>query len=214
MRYFTAIDFDGTITDVDVVDSIIEEFAESGWEAIEELWLRGAIGSAECLRRQVALINAPVITLLDYVDSFKIDPHFSGFVNYLREKGMPFAIVSDGFRVLIERILNNAGIGGIPSIYANDLVEADGRLVITHPHSAEGCPSGTCKCMAMRNAGLPVRLIGDGHSDFCAAREASMVFSKGELSRYCRENAIQFYEFDSFKDIEDFFVRFELEYSL
>ncbi len=30
MRYFTAIDFDGTITGIDVVDSIIEKFAEPG----------------------------------------------------------------------------------------------------------------------------------------------------------------------------------------
>ncbi|MCG6552462.1 MAG: MtnX-like HAD-IB family phosphatase [Candidatus Magnetominusculus sp. LBB02] len=210
MRHFVAIDFDGTITDDDIVDSIIEEFAEPGWQTFENLWLNGTIGSAECLRGQVGLIGVTLETILSYVDGFTIDPHFRGFHSFLKSAGTSAAVVSDGFAVVIERMLANAGVDGI-SVYANELSEADGRLRISYPYSAQGCTSGNCKCMAMRNSGLPAILIGDGHSDFCAARQASMVLSKGKLSDYCRENGINFYGFNNFKDIEDLFVRLGLK---
>ena len=52
------LDFDGTISERDAVDAILEEFADSRWLAVEEEWKAGRIGSRECLRAQMSLVSA------------------------------------------------------------------------------------------------------------------------------------------------------------
>ena len=44
------LDFDGTLTNSDVVDAVIREFSADGkWQQIEEAWQAGVIGSRACL---------------------------------------------------------------------------------------------------------------------------------------------------------------------
>ena len=46
------LDFDGTISERDAIDALLEAFADSRWLVIEEEWKAGRIGSRECLREQ------------------------------------------------------------------------------------------------------------------------------------------------------------------
>ena len=55
MRIFC--DFDGTISQIDVVDFLLNRLAGPSWNEIEAEWLRGEIGSKECLARQIPLIQ-------------------------------------------------------------------------------------------------------------------------------------------------------------
>ena len=57
MHWHIVCDFDGTVTRTDAVDNILERFADPSWEAIEDEWLSGKIGSRECLGRQLALVK-------------------------------------------------------------------------------------------------------------------------------------------------------------
>ena len=52
------LDFDGTISRCDVVDAILEAYADPGWLQIEATWQAGGIGSRECLRAQMSLVRA------------------------------------------------------------------------------------------------------------------------------------------------------------
>src|SRR5947208_12784471 len=52
-------DFDGTITQVDVTDAILERLADPQWRDLERAWVRGEIGSRERLARQMAVVPAP-----------------------------------------------------------------------------------------------------------------------------------------------------------
>lgn len=117
-KFFVAIDFDGMITGADITDAVIQKFARPGWEDAEQRWEEGLIGSRECLFEQMGLIDAPMDAILEYVDTFTIDPAFPGFVEFLQRHRIPHGIVSDGFKVFSERILRNAGITEVP-IYAN-----------------------------------------------------------------------------------------------
>src|SRR5471032_695977 len=45
MHWHIVCDFDGTITRTDVIDTILERFADPSWEAVEDEWLSGKIGS-------------------------------------------------------------------------------------------------------------------------------------------------------------------------
>src|SRR5260370_2957651 len=52
------LDFDGTISCVDVVDAILDRYADSDWLRIEQEWKAGRIGSRACLAGQLALVRA------------------------------------------------------------------------------------------------------------------------------------------------------------
>ena len=66
MQWHIVCDFDGTITRTDVIDNILQRFADPSWQAIEAQWVQGEIGSRECLSRQLSLVNASPAQLLAY----------------------------------------------------------------------------------------------------------------------------------------------------
>jgi 2-hydroxy-3-keto-5-methylthiopentenyl-1-phosphate phosphatase len=201
--FFVSIDFDGTVTTTDITDAIIKEFAKPEWEQAERQWEDGVLGSRECLATQMSLIEAPMEDLLAYTKNFSVHNSFIPFINFLRESGIPHAIISDGFNVFIEHLLTDAGIEGVP-VYANRLTYDKGMLKALFPFTNAKCSSGTCKCKTAERAGgkLPVIHVGDGRSDFCLAEKAAYVFSKGKLTGHCRENTIAHSSFDSFNHIE------------
>ena len=203
--YFIAIDFDGTVTDIDIIDAVLEAFARPEWRKVETLWEQGIIGSGECLKRQMSMVDQPLGRLLEYIDGFSIDSTFKDFAGYLDARGIPYAIISDGFQVFIERLLANAGLGRVP-VYANLLREDSGTMKTIFPYSHPDCKSANCKCAAVSDLSKERSLIviGDGRSDFCLAHQARHVFTKKNLSGYCRENNIPHTPFDSFAEIASF----------
>ncbi|UKL13115.1 MtnX-like HAD-IB family phosphatase [Dissulfurimicrobium hydrothermale] len=205
---FVTIDFDGTITASDITDAVIKEFARPGWEEAERLWEAGQIGSRECLSLQMSLIDQPLERIIKYACSLQIDRYFADFVGFLKRMDIRFAVISDGFRCIIDSIFKKAGIDGVP-IYANDLSTC-GHGLKTIFNSSEGCRNGTCKCRTadMLACGRPIIHIGDGRSDFCLAGKASYVFSKGKLTDYCRTIGIAYSEFADFAEIERDFKAF------
>jgi len=204
--YFVAIDFDGTVTDVDIIDAILQKFARPEWSEVETLWEHGIIGSRECLERQMAMVDRTLAQLLDYTDRFSIDETFGDFVGLLEDRQIPFAIVSDGFHVMIERLLENAGLRGLP-IIANGLWENQGRLSTAFPYADRDCNAANCKCMAVQDLSKDrsLILIGDGQSDFCLAHKAGLVFTKKKLTAYCQRHKIPHFPFDNFAEVARFF---------
>ncbi|HXX53972.1 MAG TPA: MtnX-like HAD-IB family phosphatase [Thermodesulfovibrionales bacterium] len=202
-KFFISIDFDGTVTPIDITNAIIKRFAMPGWERAERLWEDGTIGSRECLATQMSLIATPMEDLLTYARNYSVHDSFGPFLKFLRKSDIPHAIISDGFSVFIEQILSDAGIGGVP-IYANRLTYEQGLLKTIFLHTNAKCSSATCKCETAERAGgtLPVVHIGDGESDFCLAEKAAYVFSKRKLTSHCRKNFIPHSTFDSFSHVE------------
>ncbi|TAN41862.1 MAG: phosphoserine phosphatase [Nitrospirae bacterium] len=202
--FFVSIDFDGTITDCDITDAVIKKFASPEWESIERLWEADAIGSMECLSRQIGLIDASLGDILDYAGEFSVNKTFNSFVDFLRNNEIPFAIISDGFDLIIKKILSKSGLPDLP-VYSNRITEIDGEIMTSFPHNKTGCSSGVCKCSVARanSGGLPVVHIGDGRSDFCLAEESAHVFSKKKLTDYCRTRKLDHTAFLDFTSVEN-----------
>ncbi|CAI8963320.1 2-hydroxy-3-keto-5-methylthiopentenyl-1-phosphate phosphatase [compost metagenome] len=195
-------DFDGTITRTDVIDSILQRFADPGWEAIENAWLAGDIGSRECLSRQLSLVKATPAELLGLFDSIEIDPHFPDFVDHAIGLGASFEVVSDGIEQAIARILARHYVSLLP-ILANRLRQVeDSRWRIDFPHASDACrgAAGNCKCKSAPMA-RRVLVIGDGQSDMCVASTADFVFAKDRLAEHCERNNIAYARFDSFAEL-------------
>ena len=215
MDYFFAIDFDGTIAKFDVTDAVLERFASPEWLVVEKLWENGQIGSKECLRKQMTLIDTPLAEVLKFVENIQIDSSFVSFIQNMQRQKVSLAIISDGFRVFIEAILAKNGIVGL-EIFANELHETEGHLITEYPYSAVNCTSGTCKCRTAQQAaaGLPVYLIGDGRSDFCLAGAADFVYAKAKLVDYCQQEAITHCTYNDFNDILEDLHKQNLEKSV
>ncbi|WP_413988548.1 MtnX-like HAD-IB family phosphatase [Labrys okinawensis] len=215
MTYRILCDFDGTVTHGDVTDMLLEAFAEPGWQDIEAQWQAGAIGSATCMERQVALMRCDRQALNAMLDTVRIDVGFLGFAARCRQLGIPLVIVSDGLDYAIQRILTRHGIGDLPVIANRLMFLDDERYAMASPHAVAGCRSaaGTCKCRAARSTEEEEQLvlIGDGRSDFCVAETADIVFAKDKLLAYCRLQGIEHVPFEHFAQLTNF-LSMGLEY--
>lgn len=188
-------DFDGTVTLDDVVDGLLQQFGLAGWQALEDDWRAGIIGSRECMQRQVALLDVSPGELDHYLDTVQIDPDFGEFVAAARRRGYSLSIVSDGIDYVIQRILQRHQLSDV-SVSANRLLPASvpRRWQLESPFEVADCPGGTCKCAlvhkARAQASRRVLLIGDGRSDFCASAVADLVFAKAQLIDLCQAGGL------------------------
>lgn len=204
---FFAIDFDGTVSLRDSVDTLLERHAPPVWHAIEAEWAEGRITAQECMRRQIRLVTADAEQMQRFFSSIKLDAGFPAFLAYVRRFSQ-VAIISDGIGRAIHTALENAGLPGVP-IYANRLRFDGVSWDLEFPNADAACTvgSGTCKCAVARRLAPegqgPLILIGDGRSDVCLAGRADYVFAKDSLARHCEAEGIPYTEFSSFHDVHD-----------
>ena len=198
-------DFDGTVTKEDVIDRVLEEFADPKWTDVEQAWVRGEIGSRDCLAIQAGLIRAQEKDLLDFAEGVGIDETFVDFARYCKRNGIEVSIVSDGADLFIKSILNRHGLNNI-RVFANGLRRVNGSYTMVFPYFREDCLSkaGICKCHMTQELSTPGAiniLVGDGRSDFCLARKADLIFAKSALLEFCRVEKIPHIEHKEFGDI-------------
>jgi 2-hydroxy-3-keto-5-methylthiopentenyl-1-phosphate phosphatase len=205
MEFMFFCDFDGTVTKEDVIDRILEEFADPMWMDIERSWINGVIGSRDCLARQIRLIRARKHDLLDFVEAIEIDETFVEFARYCKTKAFEIVILSDGIDLFIHTILNRHGLNDI-RVFSNSLGSTAEDYEMVFPYFQDDClsRSGICKCKIMKELSNPLGfniLVGDGRSDFCIAGKADLTFAKSALLNYCRSEKILHIEHREFRDI-------------
>jgi len=196
-------DFDGTITKKDSLYDFFKTYANPCWLDVEDMWVKGEIGSMECLEREFELVENLSEKLIDeYTSTVELDSYFRDFINQNKND---FIIVSDGIDYFINKILEKNNIKNI-KIVSNHAEFIEGKFKISFPNKNPNCKnkSGTCKCSvinSLKEKYKKIIYIGDGQSDFCAAPKADILFAKNSLLNYCREKKINYREFQSFKDI-------------
>lgn len=198
-------DFDGTITFTDAVDLVLERFASPEWRAVEQLWVDGQITSRECTSRQIPMIQASQQELDEFIDTIPLVPGVEEFASFCLNNGLDLCIVSDGIDYVIDRVLKNCGLAGIP-VMANRFHFTDEGYMLSYPMARKGCRFGMCKCSVAEAAGdNRIVLIGDSRSDTCIADKASFVYARRGflLEDHCRKNNIKYTPY------EDFFSIFE-----
>ena len=206
------IDFDGTISKFDVIDQILGKFADDRWLEIEEKWVKGEIGSRQCLHEQFLLVRASPRELNDYLDTLEIDEGFLTLLRFCRDADIEVNIVSDGFEYYIRRMLEKF----VPfnhlsnlKIWANNLLPSgENEWKTEFPHFAEVCSDGcaTCKPTVMIRQNpyqAPSIFIGDGLSDCFAAKTADVVFAKSKLSEFCLKNQIPQTSYHDLKQVAE-----------
>jgi 2-hydroxy-3-keto-5-methylthiopentenyl-1-phosphate phosphatase len=204
------IDFDGTITERDVGDSIFERFLRpellsAGWhEHIIEEWKAGRLSSRECLAIECENTVVTRAELDGLLETHTLMPGFREFTEFCGRKRIPVEILSDGLDYYIAFILERFGIEGIP-VRANRLHFTDGSLKAEFPYEDRGCGRcGNCKRWHIESNRLEserIVYVGDGYSDRYAIKSADTVFARADLAGYCDRSGIPYHPFRDFHDV-------------
>ena len=182
------LDWDGTVTEVDTLHLVLEEFGD------REVYARveGALGRSMTLNEVIAAEFETVTAPLDEVVEWLLENARirSGFVELAR-KHHPL-IVSSGFHETIEPLLEREGVLDAVELRANRLdARSDGWRVRFRTEQECGACGEPCKRSDLP-AGERVVFAGDGYSDRCAALAADRIFARDGLAEYLRSQRVPF----------------------
>ena len=199
------LDYDGTVAQTDVGDTVMAEHVTGDWEPIVKAYDEGRVGSRRTNAAELDLLRATENELMATAIAQPHDPGVVTLARRARAVGIPVEIVSDGFGFYIPAALESLGLGDLPIISASTTFEGD-RARIAFPNGHPACfVCGTCKrqrVLAHQAAGRAVVFVGDGESDRYAAGYADVVFAKRSLVRISIEADWPFRRWTEFKEID------------
>ena len=196
------LDFDGTISEIDVHVYLLDRLVGSSWHYIEEMYESKVIGSRECVAREWALLTPTEEHFLRSVAAeVPIDPDFSLIVALLQKGGAEATVVSDGFGYYVSERCQTLGVPVVTS-----QVDWQTRTLL-FPYRDERCPCadcGTCKQAPVREAksrGQTTVFVGDGTSDRKVAPLVDVLYAKDDLATWCDDNEVRYRRFSSLRDV-------------
>ncbi len=198
-------DFDGTITDNDCLEYLLNKFANTSWLEIEERVLKGSLSEIEALQSEFDLINANADEAVQtLVNDISIDRSFRDFSDWAERKNCGLTVLSGGFTEFIEAIFKRDGISEL-NIIANSFRIENGRWIIMKAPVKRLCDQcNHCKTASIINASAQNSFtiyIGDGTTDRCAALFSNFVFAKGTLLEFCVKHNIPHRKLNGFSSL-------------
>jgi 2-hydroxy-3-keto-5-methylthiopentenyl-1-phosphate phosphatase len=199
------VDFDGTITEQDLLDTIAQTFGdEDVYREVDEGLDDHSLTLNEVIRREFEPVRAPLGEVRDWVlENVRVRPGFRELVALARERGWRFVIVSSGFRELIEPILEREGLADVELLSNTVDPDPEGwkvgfRVSETCDVCGQPCKRSTAAALA---DGTELIYVGDGYSDRCAAELADVVFARRGLASYLEERGVPFQRFEDFHSV-------------
>jgi 2-hydroxy-3-keto-5-methylthiopentenyl-1-phosphate phosphatase len=199
------VDFDGTITEQDLLDTIAQTFGdEEVYKEVDAGLDDHSLTLNEVIRREFEPVRAPLGEVRSWVlENVRVRPGFRELVELARERGWRFVIVSSGFRELIEPVLEREGVAGVELLANTVDADPDGwkvrfRVSETCEVCDQPCKRSTAAALA---DGTELVYVGDGYSDRCAAESADVVFARRGLASYLEEQGVPFEHFEDFHSV-------------
>jgi 2-hydroxy-3-keto-5-methylthiopentenyl-1-phosphate phosphatase len=200
------IDYDGTISLVDVGDELLVRFVADRATLAEKdrQYDEGRLGSRELMLWDLSVLPDDAQLLRSTAASLPQDETFPRLVEVCTSHRAEIEVVSDGFGFHVEPNLARLGLEDLPVATNETRLDGPGRGM-TFPYGHPACfVCGTCKRERVRirqAAGRAVVFVGDGTSDRFAAAHADVVFAKGSLARICAAEGWPFTSWDTFDDV-------------
>jgi 2,3-diketo-5-methylthio-1-phosphopentane phosphatase len=196
------LDFDGTITENDLLDQIARDFGDPAvYQEVEDGLHDGTITLQECITREYEPVTMPLDEAISWVlEEVRVRPGLRELVDLAGTEGWRVTVLSSGFEELIRPVLASVGVTDV-DILANSVdAQPDGWRVRWRDEAVCAACNEACK----RN-GLPgdgeIVYVGDGISDRCAARASDRIFATRGLARYLDDHAVPYESFDDFHDV-------------
>ena len=182
------LDWDGTVTERDTLDLVLQEFGDPEIYARVEAELGRTLSLNEVIEQEFQTVTAPLEEVVPWLlEHVRIRRGFAELARTHRP-----LIVSSGFHELIEPVLEREGLLDEVELRANRLeVRADGwRVRFRVAGRCEACGE-PCK-----RGDLPtdveVVYAGDSHSDQCVSLAADRVFATDRLARWLDEQGVPY----------------------
>jgi 2-hydroxy-3-keto-5-methylthiopentenyl-1-phosphate phosphatase len=189
------LDWDGTVTERDTLDLVLQEFGDPEVYERVEAALGRTMTLNDVICEEFSTVTAPLDEVVPWLlEHVRIRPGFAELARAHRP-----LIVSSGFHEMIEPVLEREGLVDAVELRANHVEpRPDGWRV--RFRVAESCPvcGEPCKRGDLPN-GVEVVYAGDSHSDLCAALAADRVFATGNLARWLRESNVPFAKLTDFR---------------
>ncbi len=195
------LDFDGTITEVDLLQEVAAHFGDpSVVDEVDRALDEGRMTLQEEITREYEPVTASLDDVQAWVlERVRIRDGLADLVALARARAWGVRVLSSGFEEIIRPVLADRGIEGI-EILANRVdARPDGWRVIWRDETVCQVCGEPCK-----RGGLPggeIVYVGDGISDRCAALAAQRVFATRGLARYMDERRLPYEPFGDFHDI-------------
>jgi 2-hydroxy-3-keto-5-methylthiopentenyl-1-phosphate phosphatase len=190
-----AVDWDGTVTEVDGLHLVLLEFGEVEIFEAHESRLGRDLTLHEVIAGEFRTLRAPLPEVVEFVrENARLRAGFGDFAR----KHQPL-VVSSGFHELIAPILEREGIE--LEVMANRLdPRPEGwRVDFRAGNVCELCGE-PCKRSDVAGRDQFV-YVGDGFSDRCVALAASRVFARDGLARYLDAKGVAYEPFGDFHDV-------------
>jgi len=197
-------DFDGTITEKDVSFLMLDAFADGDWKELLAEYRAGRLLVGDFNTRVFAMIKQDRQTLVNFTrQTARVRAGFHELIDYCRQRGFRFTIVSNGLDFYIDTILADAGVEGI-DVFAAQTKFAPGGLQVKYIG-----PDGTqlrsdfkeIYARTFLSQGYRVIYLGDGLSDMAAARHARHIFARHQLLDLCQQTKLNFTPFTDLHDV-------------
>jgi len=204
-------DYDGTATEHDVIQMVLEQFARPGWQAIvrqilDDRTLSIKDGIIELFRMLPGDQRDAMHRFV--IENVKLRPGFEDFLTFCNARGIPFLVVSGGVDFLIDPILQP--YREKLSVYCNtsrfypDRIELDLPYYDENCITCDGCACCKIKIMNQYPAADYFRIvIGDSLTDLASARQADWVFARSRLIDYAYEDSLAVTPFETFYEIKN-----------
>ena len=202
------LDFDGTITTKDSSELALRRFADERWRIYDDQMDRGEIGLEECMRLQFAMVHERPETIIAYLDRH-VDarPGLSGFLRTIDECGGDICIVSAGLDFFIEHFMRTKFGEFELRMATGKAVWYDGAIRFSFPSIKNPGALDFKQDSVLESKKIHDRviLIGDGSSDYNAARSSDFIYAvKGfRLAAKCSDESLPHRTFSSFSELED-----------
>jgi 2-hydroxy-3-keto-5-methylthiopentenyl-1-phosphate phosphatase len=207
MNYIVFCDFDGTISNFDLIDVIVEKYI--GTEYLIEMNKKLSLISAEhneYLKNTFNNINASfdeIVNLLNnYGNHNVIDENFHMFYEWCLNNKIQFYIVSGGLKKLIKYYLPYIDE---KLIYSNDIHIINKKCTMTF-YNKKLNKDEIVK--SLKKDKYTHIFIGDGTSDFQVINCVEILFAKNNsiLEKKCKNDNINYIKYNNFKDIFNYFI--------
>ncbi|MFN0093739.1 MAG: HAD-IB family phosphatase [Dehalococcoidia bacterium] len=205
MAAILTLDFDDTVVLENTTRALLEEFADPAWLAFEADYHAGKLSVEEYNAKAFDLIDPGVepTTLEAFVLAHAtLREGFLELLDWAHWNGWMVAIVSNGFDLAVDAVLDRAGVTRVVRHAGRTKQAYRWRVRYLSPRGIE-LVSGfkLAYAQAFREAGDLVVYAGDGASDVEAARLAHAVFARSTLLERLDGARERVFPFETFGDV-------------
>ena len=204
-------DFDGTITERDVILSIMERFAPPEWIEIKDnILYKRTTTLKDGVEKLFSLIESGKKNeIINYIkEKMKLREGFEDFLNFCGKEKIEFNVLSGGLDFHIEPVLEN--FKDKLKIFCNKANFNSKSIKIDYEYLPKNCTlcgdCGFCKIEVIEK--YPKEkftriLIGDSLTDLAASKVVDIVFARADLIKYLEQEKISYVPFSNFHEVKE-----------